>query len=142
MSDKEWRPKAGEEVMVRASVSRDGMADGRICVRMADGNHHWLAPRNLSPLPTPTPREPGDVLRDAADECIKHPNAIGGYYPTSVAMMLRVIADALEGTARPKPLPTLAEAVRAWLAEWDRTGMADNSPMREALARVEAEARQ
>lgn len=103
MSGNEWRPKAGEEVMVRASVSRDGMADGRICVRMADGNHHWLAPRNLSPLPTPTPREPWDVLREAVD-------ILGVHFP-QVRNVLRTEAALLEAAARPKPLPTLAEVL-------------------------------
>jgi len=146
MSDKEWRPKVGEQVMIQvmihATVPREGTADGLVCVQLPCGGHYWFALADLAPLPTPTPREPWDVLREAADECGKHSNAMGGYYPPSVAMMLRVIADALEAAARLKPLPTLAKAVRAYSEKLNSGASevgAEYATMMEALARTEQE---
>lgn len=133
MSDKEWRPKVGERVLVQGTFANEEWGGGKLRVEFSDGRYLWFSPSELSPLPTPTPREPWDVLREAAD--VLDPVD----YDMTRPKLLR-IAEELEAAARPKPNPSLAEAVRAWLAEWDRTGMADNSPMREALARAEAEA--
>ena len=50
MSNAEWRPKVGERVVIYATVPREGTADGRVCVQLPCGGHHWFALGNLTPL--------------------------------------------------------------------------------------------
>ena len=137
MSDKEWRPKVGERVRFEGVVTDIDNDNIPYRVQTDSGKVRWFQEGVLSPLPTPTPREPWEVLREAA-ALMQQAN------PKSFYGDLLSRADFLEAAARPKPLPTLAEAVRAFLDVHPELRIADSviENMRDALARAEAEARQ
>lgn len=107
-----WRPNVGERVMVVATVRELGFSSDRPITVALEGNSRvrvWLS--ELAPLPTP--RQPWDVLREAAEILVKK----GHWSPNNYFLnALGGLADALEAAAAPKP-PTLREALEACLAE-------------------------
>ena len=141
MSSDSWRPKVGEEVLV---VSK--WAKGPAVIISAHGAEAFMVRKNdmygtklllgieyLSPFPAPAaPRPAWEVLREAID-------ILGVHFPQARSV-LRAEAARLEAAAAPKPPPTLAEAVRAYLDD-PRDGFALRT-LTQALARAEAEAGQ
>ena len=101
MSANEWRPKVGERVAIYAEIiAAPNENDRSFGLKYPDRGVRWLPIENISPLPAP--RQPWDVLREAAGAASK-----AGYEHTAQALLCT--ADRLEAAAAPKP-PTLREA--------------------------------
>ncbi len=97
-------PNIGTKVLVGAKgvVLRQDTSNMEVYVEYASGMCEWVGFKDI--VPTPVPRQPWDVLREAAP-ILKD----GGW---DAGMVLRR-ADILEAAAAPKPL-TLREAARAY----------------------------
>ncbi len=130
--------KVGDTVTVQMTGMVTGRySDGSMSINNATSVYAYVFPEHIV---TSTTREPWEVLNEAAD-------ILSALHPQcSIAFALRVEADSLEAAARPKPLPTLAEAVREMLAafsegvDWDDEKRTTYTAAHEALARAEAEA--
>ena len=108
MSDQEWRPKVGERVAANGIVV-SFVGDAVPYLVEFDGPspaRRWCVVDELSPLPAP--RQPWDVLREAASILYESQQ-----YTTHD--LLVVHADLLEAAAAPKP-PTLRDTVHATLS--------------------------
>jgi hypothetical protein len=142
---REWRPKVGELVwstreraMVELLEDDGGGMPFRTSTKLAL-HTRWHLPHEVlpaEPLPAAAePRAPWEVLDEAAD--ILAQTTLEHY-----ADGVRQCAIRLKAAAAPKPPPSLAEAVRAYLKAADDGPVSEFEPARsamvEALARAEA----
>lgn len=138
MTDKEWRPKVGERVLVQGTFANEEWGGGKMRVEFSDRRDLWFFPSELSPLPAPAaPRAAWEVLRDGVTIMLER-----GYHRNgnTVLDMLKE-AVAMEAAAAMKPPPTLAEAATHALHLLKASGQGDTyeaCALREALARAEA----
>lgn len=135
-----WIPKIGDRVIITGTIDKIDSISFNSYRVMCDGgtaeeSEAWFDYKEISPL---VPRQPWDVLREAAD--ILYSNEMQRLCFSHRISWIRSEASILETAAVSKP-PTLAEAVRAYLDEVADFGDATNEGvglLREALALEES----
>lgn len=150
---KEWRPSVGERVLIKGSQystyieGKEGVVKARygsmvygvvVADHPVDPEEDWGCDiSELHPLPAPpSPRPAWEVLREVAELAASDSWFEGRAERRWLQDILEAYAKHLEAAAAPKP-PSLAEAVREYLAYLDATNQVSPTALHEALAREE-----